>query len=155
MTADALEQILELVEQGRLTAEEAAPLLAALEETEPGRGARGNRPGKEPPGHGGAGFGAGFAAGFGADAMPEPPGGWGATPPPGSGSGAFRLEVREGGRQVVNLRLPIAVGRLALDSVPGLSGEQVERVREALRTGMRGPILVVEDGDNLVSIVLE
>ena len=33
----------------------------------------------------------------------------------------------------MNLRLPIAVGRFALDRVPGLSGEQVERVREALQ----------------------
>jgi hypothetical protein len=63
--------------------------------------------------------------------------------------------VRENGRQVVNLRLPIAVGRLALDRVPGLSGDQVERVREALSSGMRGPILQVEDGDSGVRIVLE
>ena len=56
---------------------------------------------------------------------------------------------------MVNLRLPIAVGRLALDRVPGLSGEQVDRVREALNGGLRGPVLEVEDGDNVVRIVLE
>ena len=58
--------------------------------------------------------------------------------------------------QVVNLRLPIAVGRLALDHVPGLSGDQVDRVREALASGIRGPILSVDDGDGEhVRIVVE
>lgn len=55
----------------------------------------------------------------------------------------------------MNLRLPIAVGRLALDRVPGLSGDQVDRVREALNSGMRGPVLEVSDGDDVVRIVLE
>ena len=36
-----------------------------------------------------------------------------------------------------------------------LSGEQVDRVREAMNTGFRGPVLVVDDGDNGVRIVLE
>ena len=90
----------------------------------------------------------------------SPPAASASTPRPRStwaevGAASLRLEVRESGRQVVNLRLPIAVGRLALDRVPGLSGEQVDRVREALNGGMRGPVLEVEDGDNGVRIVLE
>jgi hypothetical protein len=145
-----MERVLRLVAEGRLTAEEAGPILAALDD----------RSGAAP----GAGTRPGFDAGPGGDrnAPPrsEPPGGFGFNPPPSfeapsSGATSLRLEVREGGRQIVNLRLPIAVGRLALDRVPGLSGEQVERVREALAGGMRGPILQVEDGDNAVRIVLE
>jgi hypothetical protein len=155
MAADPLEEVLELVEQGRLTADEAAPILAALDETVRPAGRGGSARPKESPEAFGTGFGSGFRAGFGAgpgDGTGEP-----ATEPPGFGpaSGSLRIEVREGGRQVVNLRLPMAVGRLALDRVPGLSGDQVDRVREALRTGMRGPVLEVEDGDNAVRIVLE
>ena len=147
---DPLERVLNLVAEGRVSAEEAASILAALDE----------RPG------GSAGAGASRAAGPGAGAgaasappRDEPPGGFGSNPPPGFDLGgaaaSLRLEVRESGRQVVNLRLPIAVGRLALDRVPGLSGEQVDRVREALNGGLRGPVLEVEDGDNVVRIVLE
>ncbi len=61
----------------------------------------------------------------------------------------------DGGRPVVNLRLPVAVGKLALDRVPGLSGEQVTRVREALNSGFRGSLLEVDDDGDGVRIVLE
>ncbi len=138
MSADPLEQVLRLVAEGRLTADEAAPILAALD-----------------------------ARGAGRSPRSDPPGGFGVNPPPdgapagragGSLGGAtsLRIEVRDGGRSVVNLRLPIAVGRFALDRVPGLSGDQVARVREALSSGLRGPVLEVnEDGDDGVRIVLE
>lgn len=147
MTADPLEQVLRLVSEGRLTAEEAGPILAALDD----------RPGTT------AGAGDRASDGSGARKGPprdEPPGGFGFDPPPSfdgpsSGGTSLRLEVRENGRQVVNLRLPIAVGRLALDRVPGLSGDQVERVREALANGIRGTILQVDDGNDGVRIVLE
>jgi hypothetical protein len=152
MAADPLEQVLALVAEGRLTAEEAAPILAAMDER-PGPSTRGG-------GDQGAGDAAGRPQGGRRDARDEPPGGFGFDPPPSfeprsSGATSLRLEVRENGRQVVNLRLPIAVGRLALDRVPGLSGEQVERVREALAGNLRGPILQVDDGDSGVRIVLE
>lgn len=135
MATDPLDQVLRLVAEGRLSAEEAAPILAALDERPAGDPAPGPRPAPR----------AGMAGGEDGGSFAPPP----------SGPSALVLEVREAGRQVVNLRLPVAVGRLALDRVPGLSGEQVERVREALGSGMRGPILHVEDGDSLVRIVLE
>lgn len=130
MAVDPLDQVLALVAEGRLTPEEAAPILAALDEMT------------------GAAPGGGHSTGGGQDSSAG-------TGTPGSGAGSLRIEVRESGRQVVNVRLPIAVGRLALDRVPGLSGDQVDRVREALGTGMRGPVLEVDDGDNQVRIVLE
>lgn len=138
MSADPLEQVLRLVAEGRLTADEAAPILAALDERRAGRPPR-----SEPPG------------GFGFNPPPDatPGGRQGGTP---GGATSLRIEVRDGGRSVVNLRLPIAVGRFALDRVPGLSGDQVARVREALSSGLRGPVLEVnEDGDDGVRIVLE
>jgi len=151
---DPLERVLGLVAEGKVSAEEAASILAALDERPgPGEGARG--PGTSRSGEPGAGGSAGSSS-----SRDEPPGGPGSSPPPSFDSGvggaaSLRIEVRESGRQVVNLRLPLAVGRLALERVPGLSGEQVDRVREALNGGMRGPVLEVEDGDNVVRIVLE
>ncbi|MEO5964555.1 MAG: hypothetical protein ABIR11_03750 [Candidatus Limnocylindrales bacterium] len=95
-----------------------------------------------------------FGADFGDDTRES-----GGDPRPQAGPGgaptSLRIEVRDGGRQVVNLRLPIAVGRFALDRVPGLSGDQVDRIREAMNTGLRGPVLVVDDGGSGVRIVLE
>jgi len=126
---DPLERILELVASGRLTADEAAPILEALEAK-------------------GATRDAGFAA---ADA------GDGATGTTGPGKARYaRVEVRERGRRVVDLRVPISLGRLALSRVPGLSREQVSEVEEAVVSGARGPIFDVEDADgDGVRIVLE
>lgn len=161
MAADPLDQVLRLVAEGRLTAEEAAPILAALDEGAAGQASASRatgdagRAGTAGPADGG--FAAGFAAGF-ADPDDASSGGSAARETGqayGSGPSSLRIEVRDNGRNVVNLRLPIAVGRFALDRVPGLSGEQVDRVREAMQSGFRGPVLVVDDGDSGVRIVLD
>lgn len=133
MASDPLDQVLRLVAEGKLTADEAAPILAALDERGPKVSAGdANRPGG--------------ATAAGAGPAPEPP---------RRGASSIRLEVTEGGRQIVNLRLPLAVGKLALDRIPGLSGEQVDRVREALSNGIHGPILVVDDDGDGVRIIVE
>lgn len=126
---DPLERVLELVASGRLTADEAGPILEALEAK-------------------GATAGAGFAS---ADAADAPTG---ATDP---GKARYaRVEVRERGRRVVDLRVPISLGRFALTRVPGLSREQITEVEEAVVSGARGPIFDVEDADgDGVRIVLE
>lgn len=147
MAAEPLDEVLRLVAEGRLTAEEAAPILAALDDAGGGQGTQMPDQGRartdELPG----GFGASAPPGFGDDLADGFPGGAAPT--------SLRIEVTDGGRQVVNIRLPIAVGRFALDRVPGLSREQVDRVREAMHSGFRGPVLVVDDGDNGVRIILE
>ena len=120
----AFERILELVAQGRLTAEEAAPLLDALDErTEPA-----SRPGP--------------AAEVRGDDRPPT---------------AIRIEVTDEGRKVVNLRVPLSLGRTALDHVlPGLSESAAARIREAIASGLRGPILDVDDGEgDGVRVVIE
>jgi hypothetical protein len=124
---DPLERVLELVASGRLTAEEAAPILEALE----AKGAI--RPE--------------VAASDERDAT-------GATDP---GRARFaRVEVKERGRRVVDLRVPISLGRFALSRVPGLSRDQITEVEEAVVSGARGPIFDVEDADgDGVRIVLE
>ena len=138
MTVDPLEEVLRLVDSGVLSAEEAAPILAALDD-------QAARTDEGPGTHAGSGS--------------TPPGGFGPNPPPGSPPGdgprSLRIEVTDGGRRVVNVRLPIAVGKLALDRIPGLPADQVTRVREALRTGYRGAILEVDDEGDGVRIVLE
>lgn len=145
---DPLEQVLRLVAEGRLTAEEAGPILAALDD----RGAQQTAPQSVPKG---------------APSRSETPGDDGFNPsadaprpgldgfPEGRGASVLRIEVRDQGRRVVNLRLPIAAGRFALDSVPGLSGDQVDRVREALRSGATGSLLEVDNDGDGVRISLE
>ena len=142
MAADPLDEVLRLVAEGRLTADEAAPILAALDE-------RGG-PAPRPDPTAGSGGAAGPAAQGPADTA-DP--GTDDTQPRRATS--LRLEIRDGPRSVVNLRLPLSVGKLALEKVPGLSGDQVDRIREALASGVVGPILSVDDGDETVRIIVE
>jgi hypothetical protein len=130
MPEDPLDQVLRLVAEGRLTAAEAEPILAALEE----RG-----------GSAGAGSSTGHA-GHRAHADQHARAG-----DPGR---EIRIEVRDGTRTVVNLRLPLSIGRYALDRIPGLTGDQVARVRAALDSGMTGPVLVVDDEHASVRITI-
>jgi hypothetical protein len=124
--ADALERVLQLVAEGRLTAEEAAPLLDALEAAQ-----------APPP------------------TAPAAPGEPGPKADGGPGS-AVRIEVSDGGRKVINLRVPLALGRTAIGSVPGISEATSERIREAINAGITGPVLDVEDekGDG-IRVVIE
>lgn len=59
----------------------------------------------------------------------------------------LRIRVTEHGRQVVNLRIPVGFMGAALKFVPGIGGEQSDRIREAVRAGVIGPIIDVEDPD--------
>jgi hypothetical protein len=122
---DALETVLRMVAEGRLTADEAAPLIAALQDR-----------------------------------------GGGTTPTPSATSGQpadrgqarqVRVEVTERGRNIVKLRVPVALGQAAIGYVPGISANDAERIREALALGLTGQILEVvdDDGDSGVRIVLE
>lgn len=70
-------------------------------------------------------------------------------PPPDEGAGrALRIQVFEHGRAVVNLRVPLALGRAAIGRVPGISEQTSERIREAIAAGIKGPIIEVEDEDD-------
>jgi hypothetical protein len=46
---------------------------------------------------------------------------------------------------VVNLRVPLALGRAAISHVPGISDAMSDRIREAIAAGIKGPILQVDD----------
>lgn len=138
---DPLERVLNLVAEGRLTAAEAAPILEALER-KPKAG--GDRAGADRA----AAFDTGPTIEAGADA--------GMTSGDGRAPRYARIEVREHGRRVVDLRIPISLGRFALSRVPGLSKEQIAEVENAVSHGAHGPILDVQDTDgDGVRIVLE
>ena len=65
----------------------------------------------------------------------------------GSRGRQLRIRVTEHGRQVVNLRIPVGFVDAALKFVPGIGGDQGDRIREAVRAGAIGPIVDVEDPD--------
>jgi len=134
---DPLARVLQLVAEGRLTAEEAAPILDALAARPAGTTGNGTGP---------AAGAAGLASTPDADAAPSAR----------SGAKVARIEVREGGRRVVDLRIPTSLGRFALGRVPGLSADQVSELQTAISSGVVGPLLEVEDPDgDGVRIVLE
>jgi hypothetical protein len=50
----------------------------------------------------------------------------------------------------------LALGKVALDRIPGLSASMGDRILEAIDSGMRGPVLVVDDDpDSSVRIIVE
>jgi polyhydroxyalkanoate synthesis regulator phasin len=59
----------------------------------------------------------------------------------------LRIRVTEHGRQVVNLRIPVGFVDAALNFLPGIGGDQSDRIRDAVRAGATGPIIDVEDPD--------
>lgn len=135
-----LEALLRLVSEGRLTAEEAAPIAAALEEkarleSRADAGAR-----RESDGSDARRSGEARRPRSALDALADR---------------RLRVLVVEQGRQVVNLQIPLAAAGFAMDQVPGLSPDHRSRIVEAVQSGMTGPILEVSDGGDQVRIVIE
>jgi hypothetical protein len=130
--SDPIEQVLRLVAEGRLTAEEAAPILDALEAK---AGSRSGYSGADAGGHASGG-----AAAVGHDQRAR----------------FARIEVFENGRTAVNLRIPLSLGQLAFGAIPGLAGPYASQINQAIAGGAHGSVLDVvdEDGDG-VRVVLE
>jgi len=59
----------------------------------------------------------------------------------------LRIEVTDGGRHVVNLRVPINIAGWASAFLPGLSEQDSDRIRGAAASGARGTILDITDDD--------
>lgn len=125
MPDDALDRVLRLIAEGRLTAAEAAPILDALE----------SRP---------------EADGAGTAVRDEV-----TTERPGAPGKVLRVQVTEDGRAVINLRIPLSLGRAAISQVPGLSESTSDRIREAIEAGVKGSILEVDDAGDGVRISIE
>ena len=132
-----LEALLKLVSEGKLTAEEAAPIVAALEDAQR----------REAPS---SGQSAGRSESFPGEEVKRT----GRAQDALSGR-RLRIFVAENGRQVINLQIPLAAAGFAIDQVPGLSPDHRSRIVEAIQTGMTGPILEVSDHGDEVRIVIE
>lgn len=162
--AEELEAVLRLVAEGRLTPEEAAPIIDALTRAErPGPVdddlERGEAWADEIPGVAGLDRlgerisrrvqrSVSRAHRRAERAHERASARMAAQADPGMRrSRQLRIRVTERGRQVVNLRIPIGFVESALRFVPGLGGDQAERIRDAVRAGAVGPILDVEDPD--------
>jgi hypothetical protein len=64
----------------------------------------------------------------------------------------LRIEITDNGKKTIDLRVPMNVASFAAGIVPGLPDAESERIREAIRTGFRGPILDItsEDGNRVL-----
>ena len=149
--SEELEAALALVADGTLTPEQASPIIEALaraERSDPpphpdrigrhvARAQRGAERARERAERGveRARERAGDARAQAAETMQD------------AGGRQLRIRVTEHGRQVVNLRIPIGFVDAALNFVPGIGGEQSDRIRAAVSAGTLGPILDVEDSD--------
>ena len=138
--SEELETILRLVADGRLTPEEAAPIIDALTTVE-----RGDVAGRRRERVGPAAMARAAADEVRARVSQDLAG---PRDVGKAGSGRkLRIRVTEHGRQVVNLRIPIGFVDAALRFVPGLAGDQSQRIREAVSAGVTGPIIDVEEAD--------
>ena len=141
---DELESILRLVADGRLSPEEAAPIIEALtrasrasyDEPEPDAAERIGRHASRIDRHLHRAQRRIDRALARAQAEVGEVGGR-----------QLRIQVKERGRQRVNLRIPIGFVDAAIGFVPGLGGDQAERIRQAVKAGETGPIIDVEDPD--------
>lgn len=67
----------------------------------------------------------------------------------------LRIQVTENGRPVVNMRVPMNIAGWASAYLPGLSEENADRIRNAINSGVRGPIIDIGDGEDRVLITSE
>jgi hypothetical protein len=124
--SDELEAVLRLVSEGRLTAEEAAPIVAALQDKSrvDGRSAAEDK----------------RRAGPAQEAL---------------AGRKLRIFVAEHGHAVVDILIPLAAAGFAIDQVPGLSPDHRNRIVEAIQSGRTGPILEVADHGDEVRLTIE
>lgn len=124
--SDELEAVLRLVSEGRLTAEEAVPLVAALQDKSrvDGRSAAEDK----------------RRAGPAQDAL---------------AGRKLRIFVAEHGHAVVDILIPLSAAGFAIDQVPGLSPDHRNRIVEAIQSGRTGPILEVADHGDEVRLTIE
>jgi hypothetical protein len=128
---DELATVLRLVAEGKLSPDEAAPIIEAL--TAPAK--RATAPGAVP--HPST---AGRAAGS------EPRSG-------GESRGRrVRIQVKERGRRVVDVRVPLSFAAVAARMVPGIPDSYAALIEQAVETDTIGPIVDAEDenGDGVL-----
>ncbi|MFL5640761.1 MAG: hypothetical protein ACJ77V_12115 [Chloroflexota bacterium] len=129
MTDEALEGVLRLLAEGRLTADEAGPIIDAL--------------------------GGGDPSSSGDEGTSETSPARADTRPDDRPGRTLRVQVTEKGRTVINLRIPLSLGRAAITQVPGISEATSDRIRHAIEAGVKGSILEVDEAGDGVRILIE
>jgi hypothetical protein len=135
-----LEALLRLVSEGKISAEEAAPIVAALEE-KARQEARDTK--------------SGGSSSTGSTAQGNAQQGRRTSAREVLAGRRISVFVAENGLPVVNLTIPLAAAGFAIDQVPGLSPDHRSRIVEAIQNGITGPILEVSDHGDEVRIVIE
>ena len=129
--SDELATVLRLVSEGKLSAEEAAPIIAAL-----------NRPRAPQPPQ--------------APEPPEHPFAGAAASRGGGRNRRIRIQVNERGGKVVDVRSPLAFAAMAARMIPGIPERYADLIKQAVESDTTGPIVDVSedaDGDSvLISI---
>jgi hypothetical protein len=136
MPSEEGKQVLRLLAEGKIDADQAFRILRAL----------GDIPGATPP----------------RPPLPPAPPDAPAEPPPGLKGRIVRIQVISGGTTKVNLAIPLAIARMGKVKMgaSGLVKEQLARfgidLDEVLRTvERRGPIVDISDNEDRVLIVVE
>lgn len=134
------QQVLRLLAEGKIDAEQAYRLLRALGDVE-------ERPSRGPGERGGPPS---------TDWIPEPP------PPPGIGRRTLRIMVASAGKTKVNIAIPLGLARMGKTKIAasGLVRDQLAKfgidLDEVLRQiSHTGPIVDVSDGEDRVLITVE
>jgi len=128
---DELATVLRLVAEGKLSPDEAAPIIEALSGSRPQAG----------------GAKAAAASGDGSDSVARRDAGRGRR---------VRIQVKERGRRVVDVRVPLSFAAVAARMVPGIPDSYAALIEQAVESDTIGPIVDAEDenGDGVL-ITLE
>ena len=142
MPTEEGKQVLQLLADGKIDADQAYRLLKAIGDVE-----EKERADAAAPGHGGA------------DRPLFPPD---APVPPGLGRRTLRIMVTSGGKSKVNIAIPLGIARMGKTKIAasGLVREQLAKFGIDLDDVLRhishsGPIVDISDGDDRVMIVVE
>ena len=142
MPTEEGKQVLQLLADGKIDADQAYRLLKAIGDVEEKA-----RTDAAAPGHGGA------------DRPLFPPD---APVPPGLGRRTLRIMVTSGGKSKVNIAIPLGIARMGKTKIAasGLVREQLAKFGIDLDDVLRhishsGPIVDISDGDDRVMIVVE
>lgn len=125
--SDELNTVLRLVSEGKLSPEEAAPIIEALTASKAAmqQGAR--------------------AQGYGAEAIE-------AAKTAAARGRRVRIQVNENGRRVVDVRVPLAFAAMAARMVPGIPDSYASLIEQAVDSETTGTIVDAEDenGDGVL-----
>ena len=141
--------ILRMVEEGKVTPEEGARLLAAMGEREAAAEPAGapERVGAAEGTNGGYGAGQGWSGtAYGSPAYSSD---FGSAQPGTAGGRVFHVRVTNGatGKPKVDVNIPLSLVDFGLRFIPPNSKVDVQKLREAIASGTRGRIVDVMDSE--------